>query len=104
MELGALYQTIGRGLLLVRTAGAGFTQTARGLSTAATRTGAGVYVMTLATATPAASSIVTGTIKGLAEGNISVSDTSDTVKTISTFNAAGAAADLDFDVLIEQVV
>lgn len=103
MELGAIYQTTGRALLLVRSAGAGFTNTTRGASTAPTRTSAGLYVLTLANASPGATQLVTATIKGLAEGNISVSDTSDTVKTISTFNAAGAAADLDFDVVIEQV-
>lgn len=104
MELGALYQTIGRGLLAVRAAGAAFTQTSRGLSTAATRTSAGIYVMTLANATPGASAIAVATIRSAAEGNISVVDTSDTVKTINVFNSAGAAADLDFDVEMQQIV
>lgn len=106
MELGALFQTIGRGLLLVRTAGAGFTQTARGLSTAATRTSAGLYVATLNTATPGATAKSVLTCLGATGAYGTVTHTSDTVKTIATFiNTAGVstATDVDFDWTIEQV-
>jgi hypothetical protein len=103
MELGSAYQTEGRGIALIRAAGAAFTQTTRGLAGLVTRTGAGVYVVTLLNAAPAASSKATVCLKGLAGGTYAVSDTSDTVKTISTFNLADAAADIDFDFSIEAL-
>lgn len=103
MELGALYQTIGRGLALIRSAGAGFTQTTRGLSTAVTRTGVGVYVATLLTATPGATSRSIITCLGAAGQFGTVVHTSDTVKTLNTFTATATAADVDFDFSIEQV-
>lgn len=103
MELGALYQTIGRGLLLVRTAGAGFTQTSRGLAVVATRTSAGLYVATLNTATPGATSRSTITCLGATGAFGTVTHTSDTVKTLATFTATAVPADVDFDFSIEQV-
>jgi len=104
MELGASYQTQGRGIALIRAAGAAFTQTTRGLSTAVTRTGAGVYVVTLLTPSPASNCKTTLTIQGAVAAFGSVTHTSDTVKTVTTFTAAAdAAADVDFDVSFEQL-
>lgn len=103
MELGALFQTIGRAIALIRAAGASFTQTTRGTASAVTRTSAGLYVVTLATATPSASAKCTLTLLGLADATGAVSHTSDTVKTISTFNQAGTATDVDFDFSIESL-
>jgi hypothetical protein len=103
MELGSAYQTEGRGIALIRASGAAFTQTTRGLAGLVTRTGAGVYVVTLLNAAPAASSKASLTVKGLAGGYGTITDTSDTVKTISTFNTADAATDFDFDFSIEAL-
>jgi hypothetical protein len=105
MESGALYQTIGRGLLIVQAAGASFTQVARGLSTPATRTSAGIYVMTVAqSCTPGGAVVRAAVTSGAAGGQISaVPDGTGTVWTISTTNAAGTAADVNFSVSIEQL-
>ena len=92
------------GIALIRAAGAAFTQITRGLSTAVTRTGAGVYVATLAQAIPAANCKTDATVVGAADVAIAVAHTSDTVKTISTFNTAGAAADADFDVAFSALI
>jgi|SRR5882724_10138427 len=103
MNEGVL-EKISRGTALIRAAGGAFTQVTRGLSTAVTRTSAGLYVVTLLNATPSANCKTSAVVIGLADVNIVVSHTSDTVKTVSTFNQAGAAADADFDVDFEQVV
>jgi hypothetical protein len=103
------YERIERARAMVRTAGAGFTNAGgAGLVAPATgingvqRTGAGVYTMTLAQGMPSASTNLQPTIYGAAQGEISVEHTSDTVKTVRTFNAAGAAADFDFDLVVSQ--
>jgi hypothetical protein len=105
MESGALYQTIGRGLLVIQAAGAAFTQVSRGLSTAATRTSAGIYPMTLLNPCPPGGAVVRAAItSGAAGGTIDVvPDGTGTVWTINTANAAGAATDLNFCVTIEQL-
>lgn len=65
------------------------------------RTGAGVYTVTLDgnNAVDSTEGIVLASIKGATRGTISVVHTSDTVKTITIRDGAGApaAADLDFD-------
>ncbi len=99
-----LYETVNRGIALIRAAGGAFTQVTRGLSTPVTRTGAGVYVVTLAVATPSANCQTTSSVYGAADAGIDVVHTSDTVKTVNTFNQAGAAADFDFDVSFAQLV
>jgi hypothetical protein len=112
MEMGALYQTIGRGIALIRAAGAAFTQTTRGLAAVVTRTSAGLYVVTLGVGTPAALAVCRVNVYGAnppaaataCYGN--VTHTSDTVKTISTWvNTAGVstATDVDFDFVIETL-
>ncbi len=92
-------------VLPVRAAGASFTQAgARGLSTAATRTSAGIYVATLAQAIPSATCITKGQIIGATSGVMRVVHTSDTVKTINTFAVDGTTAtDLDFDCSFERI-
>ena len=70
MELGGLYQTIGKGLLIVQAAGASFTQISRGLSVVATRTSAGIYVMTLAQpVSPAGAKVTASLTSGAAGGS-----------------------------------
>lgn len=105
MESGGLYQTIGKGLLVIQAAGAAFTQVSRGLSTAATRTGAGIVVMTLSQpVTPAGAIVKAQVTSGAAGGTIDVvPDGTGTAWTINTANAAGAATDLNFNVTIEQL-
>lgn len=105
MESGANYQTVGRGLLVIAAAGVAFTQVARGLSTAATRTSAGIYVATLSQpCTPAGAVVKATIISGAAGGSIVCTpDGTGTVWTISTLNAAGAAADVNFSVSIEEL-
>jgi hypothetical protein len=97
---------------LVRAAGASFTNTgARGQFAAATgtngvtRISAGLYTLTLARAIPSAQCNLIPTIYGTVQGSIVVSHTSDTVKTISTFNNAspGLATDFDFDLVVRQI-
>jgi hypothetical protein len=99
-----LFGDVDRGVALIRNAGAGFTQVTRALSGLVTRTSAGLYVVTLLNATPSANCLTRAGTLGLADANIVVSHTSDTVKTISTFNQAGAATDVDFDVAFQQIV
>lgn len=98
-----VYNPVARGVAMIRAAGAAFTQVTRGCSTAVTRTGAGVYVVTLVNATPSANCETRAQALGLADAGIDVAHTSDTVKTVSTFNQAGAATDVDFDVSFWQI-
>jgi hypothetical protein len=88
----------------IRAAGASFTQAgARGLSTAVTRTSAGLYVATLSQAIPSATCIRTLTLLS-ASGVGRIEDTSDTVKTIRTFAVDGTTAtDIDFDATFARV-
>lgn len=104
MELGGLYQTIGKGLLITQTPGAGFTQVSRGLSTAATRSGVGVLAMTLAQpVTPAGAVVKAAVTSGAIGSGITVTpDGTGTVWTITT-TVAGAAADVSVSVTIEQL-
>lgn len=97
---------------LVRGAGAGFTNSGgRGRFAAATgingvtRTSQGVYTLTLGQACPSAQCELIATIYGTVQGSIMVSHTSDTVKTIQTFNNAspGVATDFDFDLVVRQI-
>ena len=105
MELGGLYQTIGKGLLIVQAAGASFTQISRGLSVVATRTSAGIYVMTLAQPVSPAGAKVTAALTSGAAGGSSgvVPDGTGTAWTINTTASGGAATDLNFSVAIEQL-
>ncbi len=94
-----------RGLALIRAAGVNFTQVTRGLSTAVTRTGAGIYVVTLLNATPSANCKTSFAILGGADNRLTVVHTSDTVKTITTFGpVVSAAVDVDFDIQFDQIV
>lgn len=94
-----------RGTALIRAAGVNFTQVTRGLSTAVTRTGAGVYVVTLLAATPSANCRSVLTLYGGADNRGTIVHTSDTVKTISLFGpVVSAAVDVDFDVEFLQLV
>jgi hypothetical protein len=105
MELGGLYQTIGKGLLIIGSAGSSFTQVSRGLSTVATRTSAGIYVMTLAQPVSPAGAKVTAAILGAAAGGGSITvvpDGTGTAWTITTL-VGGSAADVNFSVAIEQL-
>lgn len=104
------YTREGIAIAMVRAAGVAFTNAgARGAFAAATgtngvqRTGAGVYTLTLSQACPGANCTLKGTVYGAAQASISVAHTSDTVKTVSTFNAAGAAADFDFDLEVINI-
>lgn len=104
MELGGLYQTIGKGLLVVQTAGAGFTQVSRGLASLATRSGVGVYALTLSQpVAPAGAVVKAGVTSGAVGSGITVTpDGTGTVWTVTT-TVAGAAADVNFSVTIEQL-
>ncbi len=100
-----LFGDVMRGVALIRAAGVNFTQVARGLSTAVTRTGAGIYVVTLLVATPSANCRSILTIYGGADSRGTIVHTSDTVKTITTFGpVVSAAVDVDFDVQFDQIV
>lgn len=95
---------------LVRAAGAAFTnaggrgQFAATGTNGVTRTSAGLYTLTLQTAAPAASTMLRATCYANTGGAIDVEHTSDTVKTIRTFDNAEAAADRDFDLEVVQVL
>jgi len=69
------------------------------------RTGAGVYTVTLSEAVPAADAIITLTAKTAAL-SLTVTHTSDTVKTVSALDTATAlvATDCDFDIKIERIL
>jgi hypothetical protein len=105
MSLGDREQIMSGGIALLRAVVATpFTQVARGLASAVTRTAAGIYVVTLAQGIPASNC---RTIAFLyAGGVITVVHTSDTVKTVTTSaTIGGAAADVgDFDVAFEQLI
>jgi len=104
------YTREGVAIALVRNAGAAFTAAGnRGKFAAATgtngvtRTGAGVYTFTLSQGCPSANCSLKATVYGAVQASISVAHTSDTVKSISMFNAAGAAADFDFDLEVINI-
>jgi hypothetical protein len=91
---------------MVRAAGVSFTNAgARGAFAAGTgtngvtRSGTGVYTLTLSRAAPSATTTIVPTVYAGANCTWAVEHTSDTVKTIRTFTtpATPAAADLDFD-------
>jgi hypothetical protein len=96
---------------LVRSSGSAFTNSgARGQFAATgtngvTRTSAGLYTLTLLNPCPSAQCNLIPTIYGTVQGSIVVSHTSDTVKTIQTFNNAspGVATDFDFDLIVRQI-
>ena len=69
------------------------------------RTGAGVYTFTLPSdqGIDATQCIGLVTARGATYGVGTVTHTSDTVKTIRMFDAAGAAADVDFDLVLIKV-
>ena len=60
----------------------------------------GVYTLTLDEGCDAAACACLVTVRGATEGYATVEQTSDTVKTVNTFDNAGAAEDVDFDYLI----
>lgn len=99
-------------IAMVRAAGGGFTNVGgRGLFAASgtngvARTGAGVYTFTLSQGAPSATTNLVPTVYGAACAEIVVEHTSDTVKTIRTFDGANppAAADFDFDLVVERVI
>lgn len=71
--------------------GAGFTPA---------RSAKGVYTLTLDQAADSEECAVIATPRGATAGYATVAQTSDTQKTVNTFDSAGAAADLDFDFLL----
>ena len=70
-----------------------------GAGFAPARSAKGIYTLTLDAAADAAECACIATVRGLTAGYATCAQTSDTVKTVSTFDDAGAAADLDFDFL-----
>lgn len=64
------------------------------------RTGAGVYTITMDQQVDSAFCCAIATLVGGDGGRITITHTSDAVKTVNTFNAAGAAADVDFHIRI----
>jgi hypothetical protein len=105
MEMGSGYQTIGHGAAIIQAAGVAFTQVARGLSAAIGRTGAGVYTVPLLVPCPPTNALVRLTLENAAqfEGE-ATPDATGTVWTVSTFNAAGAAADVNFALTVEKLI
>lgn len=75
----------------------------RGMGAAPTKSSTGVWVATLSQGIPSANCRTIATPVG-GGGDIFVTHTSDTVKTISTLNTSGAAADIDFDVSFAQIL
>jgi len=67
---------------------------------ATARTGAGVYTVTLDTPVAASDAIMLATLTSGIAGMVTIAHTSASVKTVSTWSAAGAAADRDFDFAI----
>lgn len=98
VEISNLCQTMAQ----IKSAGAGFTSTVAGC--VITRTGAGDYNMTLDAPLAAAQACYTPCITGVAASvaafaeAITVVDTSDTVKRITT-SVGGALADLNFSIM-----
>lgn len=70
---------------------------AAGSGFASARTAKGTYTITLDVPVDSAEGWIVTTTRGATPGIISVVHTSDSVKTVSTVDNAGAAADLDFD-------
>lgn len=68
------------------------------------RTGAGVYTLTLVDGLPQSECQVSATLQGGSAGEISVTHTSDTVKTIEVFDSAGVAADQSFSFEINRSI
>lgn len=66
------------------------------------RTGAGVYTITLGQDVDATECVCLVTPGGTAAIHAVCTQTSDSVKTVRTFDAAGAAADADFSFVIAQ--
>lgn len=64
---------------------------------------ASVYTYTLSRELPAAQAVILATL-GAASGSLFKSHVSNLVKTISTFNAAGAATDRDHDTMFLRVL
>lgn len=71
------------------------------------RTGAGVYTLTFPGldandrgGIDAGECIGLATLRGGVDGALEIEHTSDTVKTVRTFNTAGAATDRDFDFIL----
>jgi hypothetical protein len=101
-----IVETIAKASLLVRAAAVAQDRGSAPPSVTATpivHTGAGVWTWTIANGIASAQCAKQATISGATAGSIIVEDNSATIKVIRTFNAAGAAADLDFDVIIAQI-
>jgi len=67
------------------------------------RAGAGLYDITLGEACPALGCAIQVTPETAAR-MARITHTSDTVKRVSTYNAAGAAADADFTVVVKKIL
>lgn len=79
----------------------GATGAATGQGFANVHTGAGVQTITLQEGIDEAECSIVATLKGgVTSRSLEVTHTSDTVKVFSSFNAAGAATDLDFSFVI----
>lgn len=71
---------------------------------ATARTALGTYTVTLDTAIDATESLVSTSVRAAGAGAfIDVTHTSDTVLTVTTYNAAGAAADINFDLCVFRI-
>lgn len=92
----------------IKIAGAAITAaTTQNVGAVAVRTGAGVVTLTLGQAVPAANCIVGIFNRQSPAFNYNVADTSDTVKTVSTFDATAGgatAADRNFDYEIWEIL
>lgn len=76
--------------------------TVSGAGCATARSAKGVYTLTLDAQVDATECAVICTPRGSTAGYAACAQTSDSVKTVATFDSAGAAADLDFDFLVLQ--
>jgi hypothetical protein len=70
---------------------------ASGAGYTSARTGPGVYEVTLDQPADATESTCLVSLRGSVGGRIAADVASDSVRTVRTFDAAGAAADLNFD-------
>jgi len=104
------YEILEKARAMVRAAGVAFTNAggaglvASSGTNGVARTGAGVYTLTLSEGMPGATTNLIPTLIGAVNGSIVVEHTSDTVKTIRTFDGADppVAADFDFDLIVRR--
>lgn len=71
-----------------------------GAGFAPARSAKGIYTLTMDQAADAAECAVIATARSATQATLTCSQTSDTVKTVTAFDLAGAAVDVDFDFLM----